>query len=369
MQNRLAEYVKGLSALFMFTVVAPTIVAIIYFGFLTSDVYISESKFVVQSPDKPASSGLGVILKGAGFTSAGDEIYAATNYALSRDALTDLNRNGLVSRAYGSQSIFFLNRYNPLGLKRSFESLYRYYKSKVTILQDTTSSITTLTVRAYTAADAHRINEELLVRSEAVVNGLNERGRNDLIGYAKRELDMARAEANRAALALSAFRNQEGVVDPEKQATAALGMISKLQDLLITTRADLLQLTAFTPQNPQIPVLRARAAGIAREINRELGKVAGDQKSLAATAARYQRLQLDTEFADKQLGVAMASYQEAQNEARRKQAYVERIVQPNLPDTPIEPQRLRAILSTFALGLVAWGILRMLFAGVKEHGE
>ena len=112
-----------------------------------------------------------------------------------------------------------------------------------------------------------------------------------------------------------------------------------------------------------------RISGIAREIDRELGKVAGNQKSLAASTARYQRLLLDTQFADKQLGAAMASYQEAQNEARRQQAYVERIVEPNLPDTPIEPQRFRAILSTLALGLVAWGILRMLFAGVKEHGE
>lgn len=369
MNNRLAEYVKGISALFMFSVVVPTVISIIYFGFLTSDVYVSESKFVVQSPDKPASSGLGIVLKTAGFTSAGDEVYAANTYALSRDALADLNRNGLVTRAYGNQSIFFLNRYNPLGLKRSFESLYRYYKTKVTILQDVTSSITTLTVRAYTAADAHRINRELLVRSEAVVNRLNERGRSDLIRYAKRELDAARSESNRAALALSSFRNKEGVVDPEKQATAALQMISKLQDQLIQTKGDLLQLNAFTPQNPQIPVLRVRAAGIAREIDRELGKVAGNQKSLAASTARYQRLLLDTQFADKQLGAAMASYQEAQNEARRQQAYVERIVEPNLPDTPIEPQRFRAILSTLALGLVAWGILRMLFAGVKEHGE
>ena len=65
----------------------------------------------------------------------------------------------------------------------------------------------------------------------------------------------------------------------------------------------------------------------------------------------------------------MASLQEAQNEARRKQAYVERVSQPNLPDEALEPRRLRGILATFALGLVAWGILKMLFAGVREHAE
>ena len=61
--------------------------------------------------------------------------------------------------------------------------------------------------------------------------------------------------------------------------------------------------------------------------------------------------------------------QQARNEAQRKQAYVERIVQPNLPDAPVEPRRLRGILATLLLGLLAYGILRMLLAGVKEHGQ
>jgi len=46
---------------------------------------------------------------------------------------------------------------------------------------------------------------------------------------------------------------------------------------------------------------------------------------------------------------------------------VERIVQPSHPDKPLEPRRLRGILVTFLLGLVAWGILSMLLAGVREH--
>jgi capsular polysaccharide transport system permease protein len=65
----------------------------------------------------------------------------------------------------------------------------------------------------------------------------------------------------------------------------------------------------------------------------------------------------------------MSSLVDAQNEARRKQAYVERISRPNLPDEALEPRRLRGILATLVLGLVAWGILSMLLAGVREHQD
>ena len=63
----------------------------------------------------------------------------------------------------------------------------------------------------------------------------------------------------------------------------------------------------------------------------------------------------------------MNSLEEARNEARRKQAYVERIVQPSLPDEAQEPRRLRGIFATFVLGLIAWAILTMLLAGIREH--
>ena len=62
--------------LFLLTVILPTLLATLYFGLLASDVYVSESQFVVRSPDKPATTGLGVLLKSTGFSNAGDEVYA-----------------------------------------------------------------------------------------------------------------------------------------------------------------------------------------------------------------------------------------------------------------------------------------------------
>jgi capsular polysaccharide transport system permease protein len=369
MKRSVIDRVRNVRPLFLVTVAIPTILAILYYGLFASDVFVSESRFVVRSPDKPATTGIGVLLKSTGFATAGDEIYAARDYVLSRDALEALNRGGAFRRAYTAPGVSIFNRFDPLGWQSSFEDLYKYYQKKVEVDQDSASSIVTLSVRAYTPADARRFNERLLEMAEAIVNKLNERGRQDLVRFAQTEVDEAKDADRAAALALSAFRNSQGVVDPEKQASVQLQMVSKLQDDLIATQTQLRELRQFAPQNPQVDVLATRAQGLSAAIDDQLRQVAGGSGSLSSRAARYQRLALESQFADKQLGAAMTSLEEARNEGRRKQAYVERIVQPNLPDDSLEPRRLRGIFSTLVLGLAAWFILSMLLAGMLEHRD
>ena len=369
-QNRtLRKRFSRINRLFLLTVAAPTALAVVYFGLMATDVYLSESRFVVRSPDRQVSTGLGALLKGVGFSRAQDDSYTVHDYVLSRDALKEINDKLAVGKAFSSSEVDVVSRFGGLDFDNSFEALHRYYQKKVEVQQDSASSITTLTVRAYTAQDAQSINQKLLELSEGLVNRLNERGRQDLIRSATSEVAEAEAKSKAAALALSVYRNAKGVVDPERQATVQLQQVAKLQDELIATKMQLAQLRAFTPQNPQIQALQIRASTLQAEMDIETGKVTGGERSLANKAADFQRLALEREFADKQLASALASLELARNEAQRKQVYLERIVQSSLPDTALEPRRLRSILATFVLGLVAWGILSMLLAGVREHQD
>jgi len=355
--------------LFILVVLLPVAISILYFGFMASDVYISESQFVVRSPQKPSTSPLGAILQTAGFTNATDEADAAQSFAVSRDALRALNRNGAFVKAYTRPDISIIDRFNPLGRWGSFEYLYNYFQGKVSLSQDSSTSVLTLAVRAYTPQDAYQFNQELLQMTEATVNKLNERGRQDLVQYAQTEVDIAKAKSQAASLALAAYRNRSGVVDPEAEAQAKLQMISGLQTQLIGAKTELAQVQRYAPQNPRLPVIRTEIGALERQINDELSQVRGGPRSLAGNAVKYQRLYLESDFADKQLAAALATLEEAKDDARRKQAYVERIVEPNLPDSPMEPERLRGIFATFVLSLVAFAILRMLVAGLREHAQ
>lgn len=358
---------KSLGALFWLTVVAPTVLAILYFGLFASDVYISESRYVVRSPEKPQKAGLGMLLGSAGFSAASEEVRAAQGFIASRDALRAVNGDNFARRAWENESVSVFNRFNPLGWSGSFEDLYQFYSGKVDAAYDTETGITILTVRAFSPQDAQKINGRLLENAEKLVNQLSDRGSRDLVRYAEQEVTEAKNQASAAAQELAAYRNRKGVIDPERQATVQLQMISKLQDELVGARLQLLQLSKAASQNPQIPLLKIRIAGLQQAIKEELGQVAGNNGSLSATAAEYQRLQVQREFADQQLGLSLAALQDARNEARRQNAYIERVAQPSLPDEALEPRRIRGILATLVISLVAWGIATMLLAGVREH--
>jgi len=62
------------------------------------------------------------------------------------------------------------------------------------------------------------------------------------------------------------------------------------------------------------------------------------------------RVAIERDFAEKQVAAAMAFLENARNEAQRQQLYLERIVQPNLPDYALEPRRLRSVVVVFVLG-------------------
>lgn len=354
---------------FLITVLIPTALATIYFGFISSDIYVSESKFVVRSPERQTASPLGSLLKGSGFSRSQDDSYTVQDFILSRDALKKVSQYIDARAAYSNPSIDLFSRFSGLDFDDSFEALHRYYQKKIDIQLDSLSSITTLTVRGFTAESVFQMNQRLLELSEALVNELNERGRQDMIRFASIEVEQAERKASAAAMALSGYRNQQGVIDPERQSVIPLQQIAKLQDELLATKTQLAQLTQLTKDNPQIPALKTRQKLLQSEIDAETHRVTGGEKSLSSKAADFQRLALEREFADKQLATALSSLVQARNEAQRKQLYLERIVQPSQPDKAMEPRRLRAVAAVFVLGLIAWGVLTMLIAGIKEHQD
>ena len=63
----------SVSFILWLTVIIPTALAVIYFGLIASDVYISESRFVVRSPQRQAQTGLGALLQGTGFSRSQDD--------------------------------------------------------------------------------------------------------------------------------------------------------------------------------------------------------------------------------------------------------------------------------------------------------
>ena len=366
--NRIQTYIKKMSFSFWLIVMIPTSLAVLYFGLIASDVFVSEASFVVKSPQRQgATSLLGGFLQNAGFTRSQDDTYTVHEYVLSRDAMTDVNKVVPLRDIFSGSNIDFFSRFNAFRLNDSDENLFKYYQNHVLLSVDTATAITRIQIKAFTSEDAHKLNTTLLDLSEKLVNKLNERARLDLINSATEELTASENKLRDAGVSLSEFRNANRLFDPERQSAIEIQMISKLQDQLVATQIQIAQVKAVTPDNPQISALIQRQASIKQEIDNVSRRVTGGGSNLTSKIEEYERLSLNKAVAEKQLASSISSLEQAKNDAARKQFYLETVVQPSKPDVAMEPERIKGILSVFVFGLIIWGIVELLLAGVKEH--
>lgn len=355
--------------LFLCVVVLPTLLATLYFGVIASDVFISESTFVVRSPQSQAPTGLTALLHTGSFSRSQDDTYTVHDYILSRDALSELCEKLQLKQAFSRSGIDFLSRFAAIDGDDSEEALHKFYKKKIGLSLDSSSSISQLQVRAFSSREAMEINKALLDMGERLINQLNERARLDTVRFAQAQVESAEIKAKDVEAALSKYRDLKKVFDPEKQSASQLVQINKLKEELFTVKTRLVNLLASSPNNPQIATYRRTIEALEGEIKAETDKVLGGRDSLSGKAAEYERLVLDRGFAEKELTMALAARENARLEAQRKQLYLERIAQPHRPDKAVEPKRLRRVVETAVLGLISWGILTMVVAGIREHQD
>lgn len=205
-------------------------------------------------------------------------------------------------------------------------------------------------------------------RGEELINQLNDRARKDTITFAEQNVQVAEERVKESADGLMEYRTKNGIFDLKGQSEVQLGLVSKLQDELIVIQTQLDQVRAITPDNPQIPGLKAREQSLRKEITQQMSLISGKgDGSIASKAAEYQRLYIENELAEKQLAAAIGSLESAKAEADRQQLYLEVISQPNEPDMPQAPNRVYNIVATLIIGLMIYGILSLLTASIREH--
>ena len=363
---------QRINKLFLVVVVIPTLVSSLYFGLIASDVYISQSKFVIYNPQTPSpSTGLSGLLQGVGV--GNNSSYAANavhDYLLSRDALQDLEATLHYRHMVSQHGIDPFNRFGGwVWFDTTFEQLYRYYTRMVGDDVAAATNISALTVNAYTAADAQAVNRELLHLAQGMVNRMNASANAESVRFYKNKVAAAEAKVIVTAQALARYRNKSGLFSPEPQANLQAQLASNLQDQLIKAQVQLGQMEINSPKNPQIPLLKKAIQQLRQQMDDQLRKITGGQRSIASKSVTFEKLSLDKIFAVKELAAAITSLQQARIQAQKQQLFIETIVQPNLPDEALEPKRLRNVLATLVVGLLLWGVFSVILAGIREHHD
>ncbi|MGI4747327.1 MAG: hypothetical protein ACRYFY_14995 [Janthinobacterium lividum] len=351
---------------FLIFVMLPTLVAAIYFLGFASPQYVSEAKFVVRGQANAPTGMLSSLLMPGG-SSASEDTYAVQDYMMSRDAAALLARTQGLRQVFDRHDADALARFPTPFFGKTFEHFYKYYQTHIDAELDTTTSISTLTVRTFRPQDSQRIAVALLGASEQLINRMNQRQRDNLISSGTQEVAAAEDRLRRIAVLLATYRNREALLDPMKQSVPMLRDISDLQTMLTTTRLQVEQLRASAPSSPLIQVYERRASAIEAQIVQSNSGITGSGQSLVPKITAYDDLTLQQEFAQKQLANAISTLELARNQADRQLLYLDQITEPNLPDYASYPKRFASIAVIFASLLGAYLMLRLLISGAREH--
>ncbi|WP_454811204.1 capsule biosynthesis protein [Labrys neptuniae] len=362
------DYVRK-RLLWLAVVIAPTLAAVTYYGLWVTPRYVSEAEFVVRGLSSSRLTGLDALFKTFGIARTVDDTNIVQSYILSRDAVKQLQSDIDIKAIFSDPQADIFSRFPRFWESDSFEGLYAHYAWRVKVIQDTTRGISTVHAEAFRAEDAQRITSQLLTLAERLVNRLNERAQADATRSAEDEVRRAEQRVLNAQMQLTQFRNAATLVDPSKSSTSALDTITTLTGDLVQAQAQIQQLQQTSPSTPQISVLRARVEALKSRIENERGKLAGNDGSLAAKVSAYETLTLTRDLADKSLAAATLSLESVRSEARRQQIYIEKIAQPNLPDEPTEPRRLRLIITVLMTALMSYAVIWILSVGAKEKAQ
>lgn len=351
-------------------ILAPSFVAAFYFLFVAADRYVSEAAFVVRTAAKPQlPDGIGSMLSMAGLSRSTDDAFAVHAFMLSRDAVGQLEKTLPLREMFGRENADFVARYPSFLFAPTNEDLYAYYKHVVKVSYSATTGISRLKVDLFDPKDAEALAATLLDLSEALVNDLNRKIQDDAVGFAEQDVANAQDRLIHSQALLTAYRNRELIIDPDADARALVELTGKLSAQLAAIKARIAELETSAPDSPLLPGLRSRAQALQSQLDAASQGVAssGDKAGLAQKMSEYEALEISHQFANEDLGRALASLEMARSEARKQQLFLERVVQPSLPDASSAPDRVQLIASIFAGNLILFLVGWFVWTGVREH--
>jgi capsular polysaccharide transport system permease protein len=111
---------------FVLFVIVPTVLAALYYGLVVSDIYVSESRFVIKSPDQKRSqmTSLANLIQTTGLSGGQEQANEVLAYVRSRDALRAMEKDPNIRARFASAQADPISRFPQPFHDNSFENLY-----------------------------------------------------------------------------------------------------------------------------------------------------------------------------------------------------------------------------------------------------
>jgi len=354
---------------FAAVVALPMMIAALYYMLIAADQYVAEFRFAVRSAE-PARSELGSLLgSDVASTPAAADSYIVVQYIRSRAMIDDLGRTLDLREIYATPRADWPAR---LHLPVSVEQLLDYWKDQVDAFFDPTNGTVVVRVSAFTRHDALNLAQAILAASEALVNRLSARARLDALHGAALEVDTAERRLSTALARLREFRDNEGLVDPNKAADARVALADRVRDALVRARIELSTLRQYLRDDaPPVKLLDARIEALEEQQQAVESGVTGTARTrpptLSRVMGRYEELESERHFAENAYQHALEALDRSRVNADRQHVYIADFVSPRLPEEALYPRRARALAVVFLVAFAVWAIGGLTVRSVRDH--
>lgn len=360
----------GILLSFLLFVIVPSLLGALYLFARAADQYASYAAFSVvkEEVSSPLELFGGVTDIGGASSNDADilnEFIQSQELVETLDASMDLRT--IYSKADGDP-VF------ALGEDSTIEDLHSHWNRMVQVIYDPATRIINIRALAFTPDDAHAIAQAVLAESAALVEELSAVAQEDTTSFAREEVDRAVERLKEAREALTRFRSETQIVDPSADLQGQMGLLSNLEQQLAEAliETDLLRESTregdirLQQAERRIEVIQARIADERRNLGVG-GTGGGEGDDYATLLSEFERLTVDREFAEQAYTAALAAFDTALAEARRKSRYLFAHIRPTTATSSQFPQRemLAALLALFLLA--GWGIAVLIYYSVRDR--
>lgn len=346
----------------------PMAVALLYYAFFAADRYVSEAVITVRAPSENINPIPGLAMLAGVSPPAREDVFYLQAYIHSLDMLKHLEGKLGLRKAYAQPVLDPLYRLFP-GVSQ--EWFQWYYRNRVELMFDETSSLLTVRVNGFAPEIAKAINAEILAQSERFVNEISHKLAREQMAFADGELKKARDRYQQAKSRLVAFQNKHGLLDPQAQATATATLSTQLEGELARKEAELKTLLSYLQEDShQVVAAKNQVAALKAQLQEERGRVAGAGNGrLNTLAAQFQDFLLDAGFAEDSYKLALAAVESTRIEASRKVKGVVVVETPTLPETAEYPRRFYNLITLLVALILIYGITRLVIATLHDHRD
>lgn len=349
---------------------AASLLALVYWGLIASDRYVSEAHVIVQRTDMASSQSVDFssLISGVAGGSHADQ-FLLRDYLLSVDMLKKLDAKLDLRGHYSDTGNDILSR--MWDADEELELFYRYYLSRVSIEFDERAGILVIKAQAYDPKTATAIATMLVHEGERYMNELAHRLANEQVEFLERQVELRNREALQARQSVMAFQNQNGMVSPQGTVESMAATINKLESQLTELKASRGALLGYLSTNaPAVVKLNLQVEAIEKQIGREQSRLAApDGSPLNIAVEEFQRLQMTADFAQDVYKTALVALEKGRVEATRIIKKVSILQEPTEPQYPLEPRRLYNLVVFILAALILAGIVHLLAAIINDHKD